>query len=252
MISGNISYLLAGYGPKFLQKSNYELFYVPKSINEALLPNGDHESLYIELEASFLEDIAETYGDARALLDALNSSSDIGIPMVSVSINYVASAIIKKIYECKKTGGNLVIDLHRYIVELLTEYVAGINDEEMDEKRIIVPHKPTLIKIKQEIMNSPHIHRQAIKILSSKFGISLTELKKNFKAFFGINPGGFVRFHALTKGHYLITTTERSIDDIADEVGYRYRINFDKSFKKQFGYLPSSLRENSSHSDQIH
>jgi AraC-like DNA-binding protein len=242
MLEGEIPCMLVGFGKKLLKKSTYELFYVPVSINEAQFEPGDYESFHIELEPGFLEDIAESYPDARELLERFNNASEKGIPMISIGISYVTRALIKNIRTCDKTNGDLIIELHRYIVDLLSEYVAGIRELERDGKRKNIPHKDILIRIKQEITADPNIGRQELKKLSLKYRMSITELKKDFKALFGQTPGSFIRFHALKKAHYLITTTKQSIDEIADDVGYGYRSNFDKSFKKQFGFFPSHLR----------
>lgn len=242
MIEGDLDCTLVGFGKKQLKKSSYELFYVPVGVNEARFGPGDYESLHIEMEPELLEDIAETYTEARILLDRLNESSEKGIPMVSVSMNYVARAISKNIRNCDKTGGDLVIFMHRFIVELLSEYIAGVRDLEKDGKRKNISHKEVLIKIKQEILADPHIHKQSIDKLAQRHAINAMALKKNFKSLFGITLGAFVRFHALTKARNLILTSSRSIDDISDELGYRYRNNFEKAFKRQFDCAPSSLR----------
>jgi AraC-like DNA-binding protein len=243
MLEGDLPCVLVGYGPKRLQHSKYELFYVPISHNEAWFEPGEYESLHIEMEPEFLDDIADTYPQVRQLLDRLGQASEKGVPLIPVIINYVVRAILKNLRKCEKTGGDLKIVMHRYIVDLLTEYIAGIKDQEEDERRINIPHKETLIRIKQEILAYPHIHNQSIYKLQMRHAINAMTLKKNFKSLFDSSIGAFVRFHALTHAHYLIVTTQRSIDDISDEVGYHYRSNFDKSFKRQFDYSPSSLRD---------
>jgi AraC family transcriptional activator of pyochelin receptor len=242
MIQGDLDCILAGFGKKLLKKLNYELFYIPVGVNEARFEAGDYETLHIEMEPELLEDIGDTFPEARELLGRLNGSSENGIPMVTVGMNYVTRAIIKNIRDCEKTGGDLVIHLRRYIVDLLTEYITGIRDLEKDVVRKNVLHKDLLIKIKQEILANPHIHKQSIEKISQRHGINVMALKKNFKSLFEVTLGAFIRFHALTQARYLIVTTGRSIDDISDEVGYRYRNNFDKAFKRQFGCPPSSLR----------
>jgi AraC-like DNA-binding protein len=243
MLVGEIPCTLVGFGEKILKNLRYELFYVPVSINEARLKLGDYQSFHIELEPGFLDEIAETYSLARELLRRFIAVSTYGTPMVSVNIGYVAAAIIKNICSCKKTGGELVIALHRYLVDLLSEYVAGITEQEKVENGKRVPHKDILVRIKDEILANPNVATQTLKKLSARYGISVTEIKESFKIISGNSPGAFIRFHALSKAYYLISTTTQSIDDILDEVGYGYRSNFDKSFKKQFDVLPASLRK---------
>jgi AraC-like DNA-binding protein len=243
MIEGEIPCMLVGFGQKILKKHKYELFYVPESINEARLEPGNYESFHVELEPGFLEDIAETYMDARKLLTRFDNASKKGIPMISVSISYVARAIIRNIRSCEKEGGDLIIQLHRLIVDLLSEYISGIREQERDEQLRSIQHKDVFMRIKHDILTDPNITNLKLKKLSKRFGLSITELKKGFKSLFDKTPGAFIRYHALSKAHYLLTTTNQGIDSIADEIGYGYRSNFDKAFKKQFGCLPASLRQ---------
>ncbi len=242
MLMGDIPCILAGFGEKVLRNSRYELFYVPVSTNEAWLESGTYESFHVELEDGFLENIAQNFPTAKELLLRFNNASDQGIPMISVIISYVAKTIIKNIHDCQRQDGDLIILLHRYIVDLLSEYITGIRDQEEDEKIKSIPHKKLLVQIKEEIQSDPNIVSHELRKLSKRFGLSITELKKGFKALFNHTPGSFVRYHALKKAHYLITTTPQTIDEIAEEAGYGYRSNFDKAFKKQFGYAPASLR----------
>jgi AraC-like DNA-binding protein len=242
MLEGEIPCILSGFGEKLLTNSKYELFYIPVSTNEAWLEPGTYESFHIELEDGFLEDIAESYPRAKDLLLRFNNASEQGTPMISVSMSYGAKIIINNIRECDKKGGDLTIMLHRYVVDLLSEYINGIIEQEGDQMKKAIPHKDIFMRIKQEVLSDPSIARQKLKKLSKKYGVSITELKKGFKDLFNNTPGSFIRFHALNKAHNLITTTQQGIDDIAEEVGYGYRSNFDKAFKKLFGYAPASLR----------
>lgn len=250
MIEGEIPCLLSGFGNIVLKNSFCELFYVPIGINEAWFDPGDYLSFHVELAAEFLSDIAEVYPDAMELLLRFNNASEYGMPMVAVRINYIMRAIFKSFQECSKVGGDLIIEFHRYIVDFLSEYVTDIREQEGSSGGKNVTHKDILLRIKQEIVAEPNIESQGIRKLALKFKIGMTELKKEFKELFGKPPGSFVRFHALAKAHYLIVSTHQSIEAIAYEVGYGYRSNFDKTFKKHFGYLPASLRRNGA--DRIH
>jgi len=136
-----------------------------------------------------------------------------------------------------------MIMLHRYIVDLLSEYVAGIRDMERNNEPSSIPHKEILFRIKEYILVDPNVTKHELKKLCLKFGLNATGLKRNFKLLFGQSLASFTRMHALTKAYQLITTTELSIDLIADEIGYGYRSNFDKAFKQQFGFLPTKLRK---------
>ena len=248
-LGNDIPSTLQGYGPKLLEKSKYELFYVSISTNSAQFEPGEYESLHIELEPEQLEDLRDSFPAVGALLVKLTESSKKGSPLVAAHMNYVVMNILNKLRSEDKTGGKLVFEMQKYILELLSEYIAAITDLQNDQTLREVPHKKILIQVKQFIMQEPNIREQTIKKLAIRFGLSPTALKSEFSAMYEVPLGSFVRFHALTKAHYLIATTKLNIDYISDEVGYPYRPNFNQVFKKQFGYLPQDLRKDFDHSD---
>jgi AraC-like DNA-binding protein len=156
----------------------------------------------------------------------------------------VMRSILKSLRHSNDTPAVLKMEMQKYILELLSEYVYETKEVEKDLALGYVPNRDILIRIKQLIMESPNIHAQTQEIFSLRYGISLTALKQNFKSLFGVPLARFVRFHALSRAHYLIATTRQSIDDISEEVGYSNRTAFNQAFKRQFRYLPSSVREN--------
>jgi len=242
-LGNDIPCVLQGYGPILLEKSKYELFYVSKSTNSAHFGPGQYESLHIELEPEQLVDLQESYPAVGELLVRLTESNSKGSPLIAAHMNYVVMNILNKLRSEDKTGGKLVFEMQKYILELLSEYIAAITDLQHDKARRDVPHKKILIQVKQFIMQEPNIHEQTIEKLAGRFGLSPTALKSEFSTMYEVPLGSFVRFHALTKAHYLIATTKLSIDYISDEVGYPYRPNFNQVFRKQFGYLPQELRK---------
>ena len=250
-LTGHMICELKGYGEKKLEPSRCELFYMPAGANEIWFNPGKYELLHIELDPSYLEDIAEVYTDMKALLNRMSVASKYGTSLVTANINYVMKAILKNMRNCRDTGAGLKMEMQKYILELLSEYIHETREVAKDRALEYVAYKDTLIKIKQWIMESPDIHVQTQERLAAKYGISLTALKMNFRALFGFPLARFVRFHALSKAHYLIATTRQSIDDISGEVGYSNRTAFNQAFKKQFRYLPSAVRGNTDTSDQI-
>jgi AraC-like DNA-binding protein len=251
MLSGTVVCDVQGHGEQKLEQSKCGLFYLPRGVNQAWFEPGKYESLHIELDPLYLQDISDAYPEITRMIKRSSMASMRCESMATVNINYVMKAILKNLRNCTDKGAALNMEMQKYIMELLSEYVHEAVEVKKDRALEYVPYKDTLIRIKQWIMESPDIHLQTQENLSIKYGISLTALKMNFSALFGFSLARFVRFHALTKAHYLIATTRQSIDDISEEVGYSNRTAFNQAFKKQFRYLPSHVRENPDESDQI-
>jgi AraC-like DNA-binding protein len=104
------------------------------------------------------------------------------------------------------------------------------------------PHYESMVRIYNFIISSPNIHEHAVPKLARKFNRTETVIKKNFQSLFKTAISDFVRYHALVKAVLLLSTTQRSVEDIAEEIGYSSRKALERAFKKQFNYSPSAAR----------
>ena len=73
--------------------------------------------------------------------------------------------------------------------------------------------------------------------------MSRVQLYRKVKALTGTSPVELLREMRLERAHKLITTTTKSIAEIAFEVGFNTPSYFSNCFKKQYGVYPSEMRE---------
>ncbi|MDE5807818.1 MAG: AraC family transcriptional regulator [Muribaculaceae bacterium] len=70
-----------------------------------------------------------------------------------------------------------------------------------------------------------------------------TQFYSKIKALTNYSPVELLRRLRLQRGRELLTTTEKSISEIAYEVGFSTPAYFTKCFRDAFGKAPSELRE---------
>lgn len=77
--------------------------------------------------------------------------------------------------------------------------------------------------------------------LAKLAGTSVSALRKEFKAAFGLPVAAYVRKRRLEQAHRCL---ERglSVTEVASQFAYDSPANFSTAFKRQFGYPPSNLR----------
>ena len=131
-LGGNIPCKLSGFGDKLLEQGSQEMFYVPIGFNEAWFEPGSYESFHIELKPHFLEELMEARPEIKELVARLQSSSRSGLPMTAVPTNYVTRSILHNLKACNKTGPLLRLEMHKYILELLSEHLTAIQQKEED------------------------------------------------------------------------------------------------------------------------
>ena len=103
--------------------------------------------------------------------------------------------------------------------------------------------KEKIIKAKEIILsrlNNP----PTIPELSLQIGINQCYLKKGFKEVYGTTVYDFVQQQRMLKAKLLLSTTNFSVSQVADEIGFSSSSNFSSAFKKYVGVFPSELQQN--------
>ena len=78
--------------------------------------------------------------------------------------------------------------------------------------------------------------------LGDEMGLSRVQLYRKVKAITGLSPLELLRQIRLQQGYVLLTTTNKTVAEIAFEVGFNTPGYFSKCFKEQYGKLPGALR----------
>ena len=79
--------------------------------------------------------------------------------------------------------------------------------------------------------------------LGEEMGLGRVQLYRKVKAITGVSPVELLRQVRLQQGYVLLTTTNKTVAEIAFEVGYNNPGYFSKCFKEQYGKLPMDLRQ---------
>ena len=82
----------------------------------------------------------------------------------------------------------------------------------------------------------------SIEDLGSELGLSRVQMYRKVKALTGQSPVELLRTARLQRGRELLQTTDKTISEVAYEVGFTSPSYFSKCFKEEFGQLPGNLR----------
>lgn len=91
--------------------------------------------------------------------------------------------------------------------------------------------------------------RFTIEELAHRYLINPTTLKTAFKAVYGDSLAAHMKEHRMTHAAELLHTTNLSIAEIAQEVGYDSQSKFTAAFKAYFGTLPKEYRRSQGESE---
>jgi AraC-like DNA-binding protein len=121
--------------------------------------------------------------------------------------------------------------LRRYITELppdQTGWLAGVRDPVIGQALSLLHKNPE--------------EQWTISKLVRRLGMSRSRLAERFRHFLGISPMAYLTHWRLKLAAELLETTQRSVIEIAAEVGYGSEAAFNRAFKREFGDPPALFR----------
>ena len=78
--------------------------------------------------------------------------------------------------------------------------------------------------------------------IASRLGLDRSQFYRKIKALTNYSPVELIRHLRLDRGRLLLTTTDKTISEIAYEIGFSSPAYFSKCYKDEYGNTPSDLR----------
>lgn len=146
---------------------------------------------------------------------------------------------VDKIFNTRYQGATRLMFIRSQVMELLSHFFAiaagqchikpsGAADKLFQVKEIL-----------ERSMDAP----PSLQELSRMIGLNSSRLKKDFREMFGMPVFKYLQQERLGKAHSLLTTTDKSIQEVAWFVGYDSLSSFSSAFLKKFGIRPSEVRK---------
>lgn len=131
--------------------------------------------------------------------------------------------------------GNFILECLRYLKQHpVTDMPAQIDNKNY--------HKicPAVDMISCHISNSKMISEQALAELCK---MSVSTLRRLFKKYIGLAPKAYINNARMAYAEYLIRSTNLTVLEISNEIGYSEVVGFNRIFKATFGMTPSEYRK---------
>jgi AraC-like DNA-binding protein len=82
----------------------------------------------------------------------------------------------------------------------------------------------------------------AVAELAAAAALSPSRFQAAFRAVFGLSPMAYVRQHRLEQGRLLLSSSDLTVAQVANRVGYRDAFHFSRHFKRRYGTSPLFFR----------
>lgn len=156
------------------------------------------------------------------------------------------SECIKNILSNADSGLVRMTYLESKAMELLTYQLKQYQDDQRPSQKQVLLRKFDVDKImeareilKQDLKNAP-----TIKELARAVGINENKLKQGFKRIFETTINQFLRDERMELSKFLLLEDDRSIQEVAETIGYKSRGYFSRRFEEKFGMLPKDYVKN--------
>ena len=100
---------------------------------------------------------------------------------------------------------------------------------------------PFITRFKEAVESRLSDSELSIEELAADMNLSRVQLYRKVKAISGSSPVELLRTARLNRGYQLLLTTDKTISEVAYEVGFTAPSYFTKCFKDEFGISPSEL-----------
>ena len=127
---------------------------------------------------------------------------------------------------------------------LLRSLFSGNSKEEEKEEEMLGAQDQTFVtRLREVIRDNMGDSDFSVERIGEEIGLSRVQLYRKVKALTGQTPVELLRKARMERSRRLIEKTEKSVSEIAYEVGFTSPSYFNKCFKDEFGISPGAMRE---------
>ena len=155
--------------------------------------------------------------------------------------------ILKNIIDCPYKGEMKMAFIREHVRALLTlqlfHFSPVVTGEKLRHDKKITKRDEQILHDIKNYLDQRFLDASSIEMLSKQFGINEFKLKHGFKVLFNTSPMRHLQYKRLEYSKMLLRDTDKTIKEIADEIGYSHAANFTIAFSKTFGNSPGYYRK---------
>lgn len=244
-ISGRMGWNMGNGNRIYLGPGDFSLNTMDVCGNSAItLPNGSYKGLavYIDLEQLSAQPPAPL-ADACVTGELLREKYCKEGGCMALAGNEALQQIFAALYQPPEE-----IRLAWQKIKIL-ELLLVLSQMEVSREKHLTEYRAEQLEIIRQIHDQLTDHleqRFSIESLSKQYLMNPTTLKNLFKAVYGTSLATHIREHRMKCAAQMLRTSDLSISDIAQKVGYDSQSRFSSVFKEQYHMLPKEYRRNHS------
>lgn len=243
MLEGQVETNTPQIQPIKIKKGLHNICYMPSVSGNFVCPCGRYDAFYVGMPLALFRDYLP---DTQILFNDFNQKVGQGnitfLRKNHAHITHKIYRIIDDICGSKKDKQFQKLFIKAKIIELVSAQleqlcapsaVPPLNKKVMDKMYIV-----------RDFIKSHIGEYYSLKALAKKAGTNEHTLKKEFKLLFGKTVFEFWSDAKMNEAQTMLLTSDKSIQQISNIIGYKNPQHFSTAFKKTFKMSPSDFRKN--------
>lgn len=208
--------------------------------------NGDREEaelLQIHLTGDFFKRLVQEDNSVLyALAENGAAKKAFHISNPSMILTPRMNAVIREMVQYPEEGVFKRIFMESRILDLLFQQLAQAQEPYLSTCDF---SKSDIEKLRyaRQLLENHFLDPPSATELAKLTCLNAFKLKKGFKALFHTTPFHYVNTIRLEYGRKLLLSTDQNISEVAYSLGYNFPHHFSNAFRKEFGYLPGTLKK---------
>lgn len=247
VVKGNILQTQKGlYENRIISQGSHSILFNPDSLEEnQLMGNGEYRFISIYMPVSKAIGLFNEYlPEFSYVAQQLSSGKAFFQQSPDNRFSERIARVLNHLWEAPKQQ-----QLKKLYFESLVNELFCLQWESMLHK----PHDNTGIKLRTSdieklkyaanILSQSYQQPPTLEQLARIAQLNEYKLKAGFKQFFGTSILTYTQNLRMEKAQRLIKETDKTMSEIAYELGYAHSQHFQRAFRKKFGVPPNSLRK---------
>lgn len=232
-----------GFGKNTLKPYQYNISYTPFVDNKASFAAGrDYHTFDIHFTLAFLERLAPSSAALSRFLEKVSKKQASSISEIDRFLIPEMVRVVNQILNCDFKDG-----LNRFFIDCKVKELFVLVLDHVAGEHPLLPIKLSNYDIEKlheakTVLLADFEEKLTLTQISRKVGLNEYKLKKGFKYLFGSTVFGYRHSIRMEKARQIILETKLPFADIAYMTGFEHPENFQKAFKKFFGYSAAKLR----------
>jgi AraC-like DNA-binding protein len=188
----------------------------------------------------------KTLSEENQIKKFLNSDSGfITYHDIVPNAHELSKGVWKSLEDANKGHFN-TIDLKMQTLNLVSSFFKNVFDDKRIDNYVPLdtPDYRKIAKAERIITDNVYSSFPGIEYIAKEVNMSETKLKTTFKAVYGVSMLQYFIEKKMDVAMGMIKNSNIQIKNISASIGYENASKFSATFKKQFGMLPSEVRDN--------